>query len=58
MKGINDDPQSLQSIRHTLERLAPSRVVLETFTDGKFRDVWGIPEDKMEDLRKSIQGDR
>lgn len=57
MKGINDDPQSLQSIRHTLERLAPSRVVLETFTDGKFRDVWGIPEDKMEDLRKSIQGD-
>ncbi len=57
MKGVNDDPQSIEKIRQLLDRLAPSRVVFESLTDERFGPVWGIAEDKMEALRRSLAGD-
>ena len=57
MKGVNDDPQSLGRLRDMLKRLAPTRVVLETFTDERFGKVWGIPEERVEDLRRALLGE-
>ncbi len=55
MRGINDDPESLQKLRRALDRLAPHRVVLETFTDEKFGKVWSIPEERQEEIRTLLQ---
>lgn len=54
IKDENDDPESLERIGEFLNELKPDKVLLETFTDGKFVKTFGVDEAKMELARQVL----
>lgn len=56
IKGVNDDPDSIDWIRKTLLLLNPAAVVLETFTDEKFGKAFGVSEEKLEEIKQALIG--
>ncbi|MBL3593460.1 MAG: hypothetical protein JMJ93_08120 [Synergistaceae bacterium] len=58
MKGGNDDPQSIGKIGQLLKRPVPNGVVFESLRDERCGPVWGIDDDRMEELKRAIGKDR
>jgi len=56
IKGNNDDPYSVEWIRKALQLLNPDVVVFETFTDEKFGKVFGIPDEKLKEIKQALIG--
>lgn len=56
IKGNNDDPDSVEWIRKALKLLNPDAVVFETFTDEKFGKAFGIPDEKLEEIKQALTG--
>lgn len=54
IRGANDDQDSLEWIRGALGRLNPTEVVLETFTDERFGKAFGVPDERLEEIRRSL----
>jgi wyosine [tRNA(Phe)-imidazoG37] synthetase (radical SAM superfamily) len=54
IKGANDDPDSIEWIRKALRRLKPTTVVFETFSDEKFGKVFGVPDEKLEEVKQTL----
>ena len=56
IKGANDDPVSVEWIGKALRLLNPSAVVFETFNDEKFGKAFGVPEEKLEEIKQTLTG--
>jgi len=56
IKGANDNPDSVEWIRKALLLLNPTAIVFETFTDEKFGKAFGVPEEKLEEIKQALTG--
>ncbi len=54
IKRANDDPDSVEWIRKALRLLNPSSIVFETFTDEKFGKAFGIPKERLEEIKHAL----
>jgi wyosine [tRNA(Phe)-imidazoG37] synthetase (radical SAM superfamily) len=56
IKDANDDPDSVEWIRNALRLLKPTAVVFETFTDERFGKAFGLPDEKLEEIKQALIG--
>jgi wyosine [tRNA(Phe)-imidazoG37] synthetase (radical SAM superfamily) len=54
IKGVNDDPESIEYIRSFLNELKVDKVLLETFEDEKFGKAFGVSQEKMEKVKQQL----
>ena len=54
IRGVNDNPESIECIKNVITKLDPSRVFVETFEDEKFGKAFGVSAQKLSECSKVI----
>jgi wyosine [tRNA(Phe)-imidazoG37] synthetase (radical SAM superfamily) len=53
VRGLNDDPRSLEGFRRIVARLRPDRLILETVAEA-FAERYRVPEERLEEVRRFL----
>jgi hypothetical protein len=56
IRGVNDNPESIECIKNVTTKLDPSRIFVETFEDEKFGKAFGVSAQKLSECSKVILG--
>ena len=54
IKGYNDDEESIQKIKNIIRKISPSKIIIATMEDERFKKKLGITDERFKEISNEL----